>query len=43
MGGEWKIFDESWDKDGLGEYIRFTSNYLKEVKLILIRNIKNFH
>ena len=24
MGGEWKIFDESWDKDGLGEYITFT-------------------
>ena len=35
MGGEWKIFDESWDKDGLGEYLTFTLNYLKEVKRVL--------
>ena len=35
MGGEWKLFDENWDKDGLGEYISFTANYLKEVKRVL--------
>ncbi len=35
MGGSWKIFDEQWDKDGFGDYLKFTLEYLKESKRVL--------
>lgn len=35
MGGEWKIFDESWDNHDFSTYFKFTLDYLTEVKRVI--------
>ena len=35
MGGAWKIFDEHWDKHDFSTYIKFTLDYLGEVKRVV--------
>lgn len=35
MGGAWRIFGESWDKDDLATYSQFTLGYLQEVKRVV--------
>ncbi len=35
MGGAWKIFDERWDKLDFSSYLKFTLDYLAEVKRVV--------
>ena len=35
MGGAWKIFDEKWDKLDFSSYLKFTMEYLNEVKRVV--------
>ena len=35
MGGAWKIFDEHWDKLDFSSYLKFTLDYLAEVKRVV--------
>ncbi|MDA9894942.1 site-specific DNA-methyltransferase [Amylibacter sp.] len=35
MGGAWKIFDEHWDKHDFSTYLKFTLDYLSEVKRVV--------
>ena len=35
MGGAWSIFGEKWDRLELGDYLKFTIDYLNEVKRVV--------